>query len=306
MQRILKMNIGDCNKLGGVKVATELIFGAPISEIIKKRVSVRTYSEKPLLPETKASFHALNTICRGPFGGMLRFNLIDRDLTYNGKNLKLGTYGVIKGATTYIVAVIEKADKDLEDFGYSLEKIILYATSLGLGTCWLGGTFKKSEFSKAIEQKEHEILPCITPLGYPESRRTMLESAMRFAAGSNNRKEWNELFFSQDFRQTLSAAEAGYYATPLEMIRLAPSASNKQPWRIVKDTNQIHFYLQHTKGYTNASALDLQRVDIGIAMCHFELSARELGIAGKWRVSNPENINLPERTEYVVTWVEDI
>ena len=27
---------------------------------------------------------------------------------------------------------------------------------------------------------------------------------------------------------------------------------------------------------------DLQRVDIGVAMCHFELTAREQGLAGEW------------------------
>jgi len=176
---------------------------------------------------------------------------------------------------------------------------------LGLGTCWLGGTFKKSEFDKAIEQKDYEILPCISPIGYPSSRKSLIDSAMRFTAGSKNRKGWDELFFSRDFGQHLSKSEAGNYETPLEMLRLAPSASNKQPWRIVKDTNKSHFYLQHTKGYAKFLAYDLQRVDIGIAMCHFEMTAKELGIDGKWLISDPE-ISTPQGTEYVVSWVEGI
>ncbi|WP_235838921.1 hypothetical protein [Desulfosporosinus metallidurans] len=48
----------------------------------------------------------------------------------------------------------------------------------------------------------------------------------------------------------------------------------------------------------------MQRVDIGIAMCHFELTAKETGIVGKWLISDPGSISTPQNTEYVVSWVE--
>ena len=287
-------------------MADEQLFGTSIVEIIKKRLSVRTYLSQPMPLETKDKLREFFSIVRGPFGRNVRFNLIESDLALLKSKAKLGTYGVISGASTYVVAVVEKADMNLENYGYSLEKVILYATSLGLGTCWIGGTFKKSEFAKVIEQKDHEILPCITPIGYPSSKKSLIDSGMRFVAGSKKRKDWNELFFSYDFSHHLSQVEAEKYMTPLEMLRLAPSASNKQPWRIVKDANKSHFYLQHTKGYAKLMAYDLQRVDMGIAMCHFELTAKELGIEGKWQVSDPGNISTPQDTEYVVTWVEDV
>lgn len=283
----------------------EQLFSTSITEIIRKRTSVRTYLEEPLTLEIKEMLRRFFSNSCGPFRSSVRFKLVESDLANKERSSKLGTYGVIKGASVYIVPVVEKADRDLEDFGYSLEKVILYATSLGLGTCWLGGTFRKTEFGKAIEQKDYEILPCISPIGYPSSRKSLIEAAMRFTAGSKNRKGWEELFFNRNNDQHLSKSEAGNYETPLEMLRLAPSASNKQPWRIVKDSNKIHFYLQHTKGYAKFLAFDLQRVDMGIAMCHFELTAKELGIVGKWLISDPEIIT-PNDTEYVVTWVESI
>lgn len=286
-------------------MVVEQLFGTSVNEIIEKRSSVRTYLEQPLTPDIIEKLRRFFMILEGPFGGSLRFELIERDLA-KGSNAKLGTYGVIKGASTYVVALVEKTDRDLEDIGYSLEKAILYATSLGLGTCWLGGTFKKSEFSKAVEQKDNEILPCITPIGYPSSRKSVIDSAMRFVAGSKNRKGWDKLFFSCDFSQQLSESDAGKYAIPLEMLRLAPSASNKQPWRIVKDMNNCHFFLKHTKGYAKYLAYDLQRVDMGIAMCHFELAAKELGINGKWHISDPGSLGTPQDTEYVVSWGEGI
>jgi hypothetical protein len=48
---------------------------------------------------------------------------------------------------------------------------------------------------------------------------------------------------------------------------------------------------------------DLQRIDMGIAMCHFDLAARELGLAGTWEASEPEIARPDGLTEYTATWV---
>jgi len=49
---------------------------------------------------------------------------------------------------------------------------------------------------------------------------------------------------------------------------------------------------------------DLQRVDLGIAMCHFELVAREAGLGGSWVVADP-GLALPAPgIEYTATWRE--
>lgn len=283
-------------------MANRQLFEKPITELIKQRLSVRTYSEKPITAELKRNLNNYLQDSEAPFGGQVRFSLIERNADDLGANNKLGTYGVIKGASAFLVAIAEKSYKDLEDLGYAFEKIILYATSLGLGTCWLGGTFKKSEFAQASELKDYEILPCITPVGYPGSSRSFVDSAMRFVAGSKNRKDWRELFFRKELARPLAKEETGDLAIPLEMVRLAPSASNKQPWRIVWDDNKVHFYLQHTKGYAKFQAFDLQRVDMGIAMCHFELTAQELGLNGSWQICDPGG-QKPTNIDYVVSWV---
>ncbi len=120
-----------------------------------------------------------------------------------------------------------------------------------------------------------------------------------------------QLFFTDTFDSPLTSETAGAYAQPLEMVRWAPSASNKQPWRIVRIDNAWHFYLQRTKGYGKGTLLfsilrlaDLQRVDMGIAMCHFELTARALGLNGQWVIRDPR-IEIPENTEYTVTWINE-
>ena len=74
---------------------------------------------------------------------------------------------------------------------------------------------------------------------------------------------------------TAKAEELGI-KTALEAVRLAPSAVNKQPWRVVVTENAAHFYEKKDKGYDNGT-YDLQKADLGIALYHFENQCREEG-----------------------------
>ncbi|MBC8060225.1 MAG: nitroreductase family protein [Clostridiaceae bacterium] len=280
------------------------LFEKPITQIIKERTSIRSYNSQPL-DSTVADkvIHLLNE-SKGPFDIDTRFNLVNANLDHIDSNLKLGTYGVIKGTSWFIASAVKNTSTSLIELGYKLEKGILYATSLGLGTCWLGGTFKKGEFAKVMNLKEDEILPIITPIGYSSESRRLMDSFIRLTAGSKNRKPWSEMFFNNNFSKPLTEALAEEYSIPLEMLRLAPSASNKQPWRIVKNGDTYDFYLEHTKGYGKAFSYDIQMVDMGIALCHFELTSIELGLAGNWQQLKTNIKELPPSTEYVISWVK--
>jgi hypothetical protein len=117
------------------------------------------------------------------------------------------------------------------------------------------------------------------------------------------------LFFQGRFGVPLTREAAAAYAVPLDMVQLAPSASNKQPWRIVQDGDAWHFFLQRTSGYGEGRfarfmrMADMQRIDMGIAMSHFELTASELGLSGAWTRVEPGLEKPDERTEYTVSWV---
>lgn len=272
-------------------------FQQHITEVIKIRSSCRTYDlqkiEKSILDKLKSYIEEINQECKNNE----RFLIIDKKISEKGE--KLGTYGVISGASTFIVGVINSENHDAVRFGYLFEKIILFATDLGLQTCWLGGTFKREDFTKHSNLTEVEYIPIVSPLGYRKDKSRILEVAMRKVVGANNRKSWNELFFDGSVSKALEQNVSGFYATPLEMVRLAPSASNKQPWRIIKDKNLYHFYLYRTKGYGVVN-YDIQKNDMGIAMCHFELTAKELGLQGNWIELN--EINVPDDWEYIISW----
>ena len=278
-------------------------FLRPITELIESRSSWRSYKSQPLeleLHRQIIDYISQQTV--GPLGHTTRFQLIEKDDPLRIDNASFGTYGFIKNARNFIAGAVEKGTRHWEDYGYNLEKIILRMTDLGLGTCWLGGTFKRSEFGPLLNVGIKEVIPAITPVGYGTTNRAVRDRVIRWGAKSRTRRPWKVLFFDGSFSLPLSVFVAGKFVQVLEMVRLAPSASNRQPWRIVRDDGIFHFFLQRTPNYSGfTKSVDLQRVDMGIAMCHFDLAAREAGFTGEWIDSEP-NLDLPELTKYIISW----
>jgi hypothetical protein len=286
------------------------LFSQPITELICKRFSCRSYLDTPLNERMKEQIDRfIDSLPAGPFGTRPRFLLVAASEQDTSSLRGLGTYGFIRGASAFVIGAAKPEGMWLEDFGYLMEYIILYLTSLGLGTCWLGGSFTRSSFAKKISLNDAEHIPTVTALGQiaggDSSRRGLIR---RFARGER-RLPWESLFFEGDFNHPMNGSVAGADQLSLEMVRLAPSASNKQPWRIVRDGGSFHFFLQRTPGYRESllkkvlGIFDLQRVDMGIAMCHFDLTMKEQGIPGRWINEKPEIRKLDNLTEYTASWL---
>jgi nitroreductase len=275
-------------------------------DAINRRVSVRAYSDQIIEKDKEQKIlDLLNSENKGPFGNEVRFAMIDLTEAERNETKSLGTYGFISGAKRYVVGAVKGSPGAMEDLGYCFEKVILAATGLGLGTCWLGGTFNRANFARRINVSDDEVVPAISPIGYARDKRTVRERLLRRLAKSDQRKLWEELFFDGSMNTPLARGSVGKYAAVLDCVRFGPSASNNQPWRIVRQSSQsaFHLYLKRTWGYDKFNArIDLQRVDIGIAMCHFELAVRDIGLTGRWAGANP---GLETGTaEYIISWVE--
>ncbi|MFZ5975459.1 MAG: nitroreductase family protein [Bacillota bacterium] len=281
----------------------EYAFGEPLHEIMNRRVSVRSYTQTPVPSDIKEKITAFFDAPDGPFAPRTRFGLLDKTELKAKENIRLGTYGFIKGAPLFAAAAVEDGERAMEQLGYVFEKLICFITSLGLGTCWLGGSFNRGAFKKAMDLKGNELMPAVAAIGYGAGSRTLVDFAINPSGKKRVRKSWGDLFFNGAFKQALKEQEAGAYALPLEMVRIAPSASNKQPWRVVLENGNYHFYLQHFKPYSNLFGVDIQKVDMGIAMFHFESSAREAGLAGSWQTLESAALEPPENCEYIITWV---
>ncbi|QGT99286.1 Nitroreductase family protein [Candidatus Syntrophocurvum alkaliphilum] len=274
---------------------------------IKNRTSVRTFINKEIETnklELIQEYIDINENKTGLFGNETKFKIVKGNINPNKKE-KIGTYGFIKGTQTFIVGIMKK-DKENNhlDYGYSFEKLILFLTGLDIGTCWLGASFNRNKITKLVELQEDEIIPCITPIGYAENKMRFMEKAIRLTAKSDHRKDWSELFFNTNLLP-LTKNQAEKLEIPLEMIRLGPSASNKQPWRIIIDNEKVHFYLKRTPNYGKYLAYDIQMIDIGIACCHFQISSEELGLKGEWTIKNPRLNTEDKDTIYVCTWIRE-
>jgi hypothetical protein len=270
-----------------------------IAEVVRKRYSVRNYSDIEISEETMESIREFISNLSNPFGPKVTFHYLD--INCNQESQKLGTYGVIKGAKKYIGTTIKDEPFALEALGYEMEALMLYLASLGLGTCWLGGTFDRESFATAMKVDKGELFPAITPYGYPAEKKHIKEVAMRTLIKADQRVDWSKIFFENDFNSPLSEDQAGEFAFPLEMLRLGPSASNKQPWRIVLRDGAFHFYEDKEPGYSDRFTYDIQKIDIGIAAAHFDLAAMEKGLKGEFVVEDPK-VELPRNVLYSFSW----
>ena len=283
----------------------------PTLDHIRSRVSIRSYNPVPLgETDTIALRQTLLESVPGPFGGHPRFVLIDSASVALKRRKIIGTYGVIRNAPAFVVGALRPGVFAFVDYGYCMEGIILAATGLGLGTCWLGGIFDRGAAARVLELEENEVVPAATPVGRgAPGRRTMMERIIRGSAGSSSRKPFGELFFDGGFDRPLEPDGAGPWAEVLECVRIGPSASNKQPWRIVRTEGPsrpaFHLYLKENHAYSRAvPGVLLQDLDMGIAMRHFEAAARALGLSGRWSRADPDPVLSDPPLRYIASWTD--
>jgi nitroreductase len=269
-----------------------------VSGVISARSSCRTFDGRPLSVEERSRIEQLIAGPHDvPFGNRIRFALLDAAATGGTGAARLGTYGVIRGAPCFLAGAVSDGTGAREDYGFALERIVLVLTAMGLGTCWLAGTYRRGAFADRLELQQDEILPAVTPVGHPAARRSLTDAVVRAGAGSTRRRAWEELFrFGRD--------EAGPWVPCLEAVRLGPSATNGQPWRIAKEPDRPVFHL----GLAGpASERSVRRLDAGIAMCHFTLVAAELGLSGAWAAPDgakkARHPLLPAGTVHVASWL---
>jgi len=173
--------------------------------------------------------------------------------------------------------------------GFVGEMLILYAVSLGLGTCWYGhyspaelerimphlGEHKAAVLSGSVKygygngEVPGERAICITPLGYWQQEGLRLMDRMQTSLFSFKRKPVAALL--EEGANADSLSPELLYA--FDLARKAPSAANSQFWRfgvsadcktvtIARPVGHKHFKWEHPD------------VDIGICACHFWLGLR--------------------------------
>lgn len=265
-----------------------------IAETIQTRKSVRTFDGREINAEDMEKLSSFMEKIENPYEIPIEFKLL------NAKEQKL-TCPVVGGTDIYVGAKVRRAPHMEEALGYSFEMLVLYAWSIGIGTVWIGGTMDRASFERAMELSGDELMPCVSPLGYPAKKKSLKENMMRKGIKADSRLPFEELFFDGAYGVPLTQEKAGKLAGPLEMVRWAPSAVNKQPWRVIVDKNTAHFYLKRNKGFIGDATGDLQKIDLGIALCHYALGARDNGLDVSLNMNDP-GIKAGDDLEYIASY----
>ena len=263
-------------------------------ELVRSRRSVRTFDGSALKPEDAERILACAKAAENPYGIPIEWRLL------SAKKDGLST-PVIVGADTFIAGKLRPAPHAEEAFGYAFEEIVLFAQSLGVGSTWIAGTMDRPAFERAMELTGDEVMPCVSPLGYAAPKMSLRESMMRKGVKADRRLDFGTLFFDGAFDVPLTPEKAAILAEPLETVRWAPSAVNKQPWRVIWDGRAAHFYEKKNRGYVSASGWDLQKIDLGIALCYFSRALAEKGIKAAFGTNDP-GLTAPQDTEYIASY----
>lgn len=146
--------------------------------------------------------------------------------------------------------------------GYAGEAAVLEASALGLATCWIGGGVRRGNVARELGLARHEHAYAVSALGRartPRQKPHRRKAAPEIAPGMES-QEWPDW------------AVAG-----VEAARIAPSATNRQPWRFRMEGG--HCVIAHTRLDPYVPS---KKLDCGIAMLHFEIGARLAGCDGAW------------------------
>jgi len=156
-------------------------------------------------------------------------------------------------APHYLLCFSEPGNNDLENIGFMLQQMDLTLSAAGLGTCWLGVAKPTASLDGVTD------LPFVIAMAVGEPAEALhRENRTEF-----KRKPANALLSGQDHTDLVEAA------------RLAPSATNSQPWRFRTEPGAVHVYRKKPWLLSAYFYERMNRIDMGIALCHLWIAALE-------------------------------
>lgn len=223
-----------------------------IATMIPRRRSVRAYKADAINAATLADLRAYMTNLTPLIpGAKVEGRIIPTDH---------GSYWQ-KWKTPHFIAIFSDGSDDaLINVGFMYQQLDLYAQSLGLGTCWVGlGSLTDTE-----SVPEGMKLAVMMAIGIPDDvpERT---------AADFKRKAMQEITDQPDDR--------------LEALRLAPSATNSQPWYVTHDGDTLHIWREELGLIKQRTLGRMNKIDMGIGLCHLYVENKDT--FRFWREENP-------------------
>lgn len=220
--------------------------------MIPRRRSVRSYRTEAIAPAVLADLRAyMDALVPLIPGVKVEGRIIP---TSHGNFMQ-------KWKTPHFIAIFsDGSDDGLLNVGFMYQQLDLYAQSRGLGTCWVGlGSLTNDE--PVPEGMKLAVMMAIgIPDGVPE--RTPADF---------KRRPMQEITDQPDER--------------LEVLRLAPSATNSQPWFITHAGGKLHVWREELGIIKQRTLGRMNKIDAGIGLCH--LYAENPQTFRFWREENP-------------------
>ena len=162
----------------------------------------------------------------------------------------------------------QETDLWLANVGYLLEQWDLFLASKNIGVCWYG--------MGKVEEEERSGLKYAIMLAFGKTDEEYRKDASEF-----KRKDIHEIW-QPDGADLAKSSVA-------QIARLAPSAVNSQPWKVVESGNVLKVYREKGKMPILSGVLfkHWNKVDIGIFLAFLEIALENEGYAFE-RTLHPE------------------
>jgi len=235
-----------------------------LTEAIDARRSRRKYLADPIEPALRDQLEALAREYGEKANTRMEF-VWDDGGAFNGLRK---SYGLLTGVRNYAGLIAAKDDPAAaERLGYYGELLMLHAVTMGLGTCWVAGSFDRAACPFALS--EGEKLWCTITVGPVRERNSPRENLI-YGITHRRTKAIEDML---DIPGMMGAAQTvpDWFMDGMRAVQKAPSGVNRQPVKF-----------SYKDGVVKACVEGKDWLDLGIAKLHFELGAGR----GTWEWGN--------------------
>ncbi len=234
----------------------------------------------------------------------------------------------VVNATEFLVAIAPSEYDRLAviDVGRSLQKIVMDATRMGLGTCWIGPGADQSSIVRYLGDRfnpKEDHMICVCAIGYKSGYIPMLVRIMNRQL--YGRLPLSSLFFTDPhFKEPLNVEAYPFnrFGRNYEICQWSPSSYNGQTTRGVAvveqngvekgERDEDESRLARLDFYAATASRYYAAVAVGIWYSNWEMGCEVLGIQGRFSVLSAEERcvqdekALSQFPRYDVSWVLDV
>lgn len=220
-------------------------------QAIQKRISRRSFLQQKVSEEKIQKLQTMATQLNKESG--LTFEILLEGSSMFSDLSK--SYGMFKNVQSLILLKGPMDNISVEKSGYYGEKLVLELTKLGLGSCWVHGTYDKN--NPMLQGQGDNRLICVIPFGEVTAQTTTKEKMIR---GISHRR-------TKTAKEMTNAGKEApnWFWNAMEAVQLAPSALNSQKTKILLQEGKIIAQIGAVK--------ETDFIDLGIAKLHFEIGA---------------------------------